>query len=142
MNDIQYRLSPDVTNGELNALFKAAWPGPRGDVDFVPVLRRSLGYVCAYDGGELVGFVNVAWDGGAHAFLLDTTVRPDRRRQGIGQQLVGHAEEVARKGGAEWLHVDFEPRLEQFYRACGFRESRAGLIDLKDGRETRAPAHA
>jgi GNAT superfamily N-acetyltransferase len=142
MYDIQYRFSPAVTNEELNALFKAAWPGPRGDVDFISVLRRSLGYVCAYDGGELVGFVNVAWDGGAHAFLLDTTVRPDRRRQGIGRELVQRAEEVARKGGAEWLHVDFEPRLEQFYRACGFQESRAGLINLKERTGGRTTSRA
>jgi hypothetical protein len=27
--------------------------------------------VRAREGGELIGFVNVAWDGGADAFLLD-----------------------------------------------------------------------
>jgi len=134
MKDVQYKLSPQVDNGDLNALFADAWPGQREDRDFGPVLTRSLGYVCAFQEGELVGFVNVAWDGGAHAFLLDTTVRSDRRGQGIGRQLVPHAEELARKSEAEWLHVDFEPRLEEFYRKCGFRESRAGLIDLQAGR--------
>ena len=132
MSDIEYKISPHVSDEELNALFAAAWPGPRQDKDFGRLRRHSLGYVCAYERGELVGFVNVAWDGGAHAFLLDPTVRPDRQRQGIGRQLVRHAEELARKKGAEWLHVDFEPRLEEFYRQCGFRESRAGLINLKE----------
>ena len=70
-------------------------------------------------------------DGGAHAFLLDTTVRCNCRRRGIGRELVRHAEVLARKRGAEWLHVDFEPRLQAFYRQCGFHESLAGLIDLK-----------
>jgi len=37
---------------------------------------------------------------------------------------------VARERGAEWLHVDFEPHLEGFYRACGFRPTEAGLIRL------------
>ncbi len=132
MKDVEYRLSPEVSNEALNALFADAWPGPHRDGDFAPVLRRSLGYICAYREGELVGFVNVAWDGGAHAFLLDPTVRTDCRRQGIGRQLVRRAEELARKSGAEWLHVDFEPRLEEFYRKCGFRESRAGLINLRE----------
>ena len=140
MKDVRYKLSPQVANEDLNALFADAWPGPRQDEDFGPVLRRSLGYVCAYQEGELVGFVNVAWDGGAHAFLLDTTVRSDRRRQGIGRQLVRHAEELARKSGAEWLHVDFEPRLEEFYRKCGFRESRAGLINLRETEKSRTIA--
>jgi hypothetical protein len=34
---------------------------------------RSLGWVSARDrDGLLVGFVNVAWDGADHAFLIDT----------------------------------------------------------------------
>lgn len=37
---------------------------------------HSLGWVCARDGGDLVGFVNVAWDGETHFFLLD---RPSPR---------------------------------------------------------------
>lgn len=131
MDGIEYRLNPPVTNGALNALFAEAWPGPWPNWDFGPVLQRSLGYICAYQGGDLVGFVNVAWDGGVHTFLLDTTVRSDLRRQGVGRQLVHHAEELARQSGAEWLHVDFEPELEAFYRKCGFQETRAGLINLR-----------
>ena len=65
MKDVVYKLSPRVTNGELNALFADAWPGPHQNEDFSRVLRHSLGYVCAYKDGELVGFVNVAWDGAA-----------------------------------------------------------------------------
>ena len=34
------------------------------------------------------------------------------------------------KTGAEWLHVDFEPHLTGFYRSCGFRLTKAGLIKL------------
>jgi hypothetical protein len=29
-----------------------------------------------------------------------------------------------------WLHVDFEPHLEGFYRGCGFTPTPAGLIRL------------
>ena len=129
---VHYKLSPQVTNEELNALNAAAWPGPPKDRDFGPVLQRSLGYVCAYKDDELVGFVNVAWDGGAHAFLLDTAVRCDCRRQGIGRELVRQAQELSAQAGAEWLHVDFEPQNESFYRSCGFRESLAGLIHLEE----------
>jgi len=46
------------------------------------VERHSLGWVCARDGADLAGFVNVAWDGGAHAFILDTVVaRPLHNRR-------------------------------------------------------------
>ncbi len=133
MTGISYRVSPPITNDELNALFGASWP--RHDVsDFQPILRRSLLYVCAYSRDRLVGFVNVAWDGGIHGFILDTTVHPDLRRQGIGSELVKCAVEASRDHGLRWLHVDFEPHLRDFYRQCGFRYTDAGLMKLGAGR--------
>ena len=120
---------PPLTDAQLNALFAAAWAdhAPRA---FGPVLERSLVYCAALDGERLVGFVNVAWDGGAHAFLLDPTVHPALRHRGLGSALVRAATDAAAERGAEWLHVDHEPHLEGFYRALGFRHTDAGLIRL------------
>lgn len=124
---ITYRVNPHITNNDLNALFATAWSNYKPS-DFAPVLARSLAYVCAYNGDELVGFVNLAWDGGVHAFILDTTVHAAWQRQGIGQALVEHAVAVAREHGIEWMHVDFEPHLLPFYRRCGFGPTEAGLL--------------
>ena len=33
-------------------------------------------------------------------------------------------------GGMTWLHVDYEPHLDGFYRGCGFRPTAAGLLRL------------
>lgn len=44
--------------------------------------------------------------------------------------LVKEAARVAREHGAEWLHVDFEPRSAGFYSACGFAPTKAGLMRL------------
>ena len=137
---IEYDINSDVSSEALNALFEDAWPGhtPR---DFSPVLAQSLGYVCATADGVLVGFVNVAWDGAIHAFLLDPTVRSDFQRQGIGTHLVHQAIDLAKSKGVEWLHVDYEPRLAEFYAKCGFRTTAAGLINLRET-ESRAPGDA
>lgn len=126
---IEYRISPPVHNDALNALFATAWEGHTYR-DFGPVLSHSLLYVCAYAGDMLVGFVNLAWDGGIHAFLLDTTVHAKWQHRGIGRQLVIRAVEAARERGIEWIHVDYEPHLEGFYQSCGFRPTLAGLIHL------------
>jgi len=130
---ISYRVSPAVANDALNALFASAWPEHVWS-DFAPVLRRSLAYVCAYQQGQLIGFVNLAWDGGIHAFLLDTTVHPDLQRHGIGRELVTRAAQIARARGIAWLHVDYEPQLEAFYRDCGFQHTAAGLMRLQQRR--------
>jgi len=130
--DIDYRVNPLITNAELDQLYAVSWPNHRPPYDFRPELERSLGFVCAYHGDELIGFVRLAWDGGVHAFLLEPTVRPDLRRRGIGRTLVERAVAVARKrGGMEWVHVDYEPHLHEFYRACGFKPTNAGLIRLR-----------
>jgi ribosomal protein S18 acetylase RimI-like enzyme len=117
-----------IASEELNSLKAASWEGIQTR-DWEPVLARSMGWVCATDGARLVGFVNVAWDGGAHAFLLDTSVHPDYQRRGIGTALVREA--LARDGGAEWLHVDYEKSLEPFYHGCGFTATPAGLLYLR-----------
>jgi GNAT superfamily N-acetyltransferase len=92
----------------------------------------SLGWVTARAAdGAVVGFVNVAWDGGDHAFLLDTKTHSVFQRKGIGTRLVEVAARHAKVAGCEWLHVDFDPGLEPFYfAACGFRPAPAGLIHL------------
>ncbi|HEX5018028.1 MAG TPA: GNAT family N-acetyltransferase [Actinomycetes bacterium] len=95
------------------------------------VNAHSLGWVCARNDDRLVGWVNVAWDGGVHAFLIDTIVDSAFRRQGIATEMVRHATEQARTSGCEWLHVDFDEHLRSFYwEACGFTATDAGLIAL------------
>jgi Acetyltransferase (GNAT) family. len=124
----------ELDNRALNELHAAAFGHRLYDDDWVAqVKRHSLGWVCAWDdAGELVGFVNVPWDGGVHAFVLDTIVHPSKHRQGLGTAMVQLATERARAAGCEWLHVDFDDHLRPFYLdACGFTETGAGLINLK-----------
>jgi len=42
-------------------------------------------------------------------------------------------EDLRRAAGCEWLHVDFDAHLRDFYvGACGFRPTHAGLIALQE----------
>jgi GNAT superfamily N-acetyltransferase len=127
---IDVRVNFKPTNGALNKLNRRAWDHEHVDQDYTTVFERSLGYVCAFSDDELVAFVNVAWDGGKHAFILDTCVLPEFRRQGVATKIVKSAIELAREGGAEWIHVDYDNHLDAFYKNCGFRPTLAGLINL------------
>jgi ribosomal protein S18 acetylase RimI-like enzyme len=123
------RVDAHPDDGDLRALMLASWGEPT-QADFEAIWSRSLAHLCAFSDDRLVGYVNIAWDGGAHASVFDTTVHPDYRRKGIGVALVKEAAKVAREHGAEWLHVDYEPRLAGFYGACGFAPTNAGLMRL------------
>src|SRR6185436_705376 len=84
--DVRYERRQMLDAVELDGLFVAAWGSPKPG--YAQVLERSFTWVTARVGDQLVGFVNVAWDGGSHFFLLDTTVHPDWRGNGIARRLV------------------------------------------------------
>jgi tRNA-Thr(GGU) m(6)t(6)A37 methyltransferase TsaA len=132
---IDYEWRGNVDNAEFNRLHAEGFGHRLLDDDWSAQLNRhSLGWVCARQDGELVGFVNVAWDGGVHAFILDTVVTGRVRRRGVGAGLVTVATEHARAAGCEWLHVDFDDHLRPFYfDSCGFTPTNAGLIALTAG---------
>jgi predicted N-acetyltransferase YhbS len=101
--NITYQINPPLENAAMNALFASAWGRPYA-VNFQPELEA--------------------------AFLLDPSVDADYKRRGIGRELVARAVAFAREHGCEWVHVDFDDELEPFYAACGFRPTKAGLIQL------------
>jgi len=121
-------------NPVLNELHAEAFGHAVCNDDWVAqVERHSLGWICAWnDADELVGFVNVPWDGALHAFVLDTLVSASARRRGLGTAMVKMAVEKVREAGCDWLHVDFEGDLDSFYvDTCGFAPTQAGLVNLK-----------
>lgn len=94
-----------------------AWRGPVTDAELVDLVEShgghpaagwwdqirpySLGWVTARAvDGTLVGFVNVAWDGGDHAFLIDTKTRGSYQHRGIGTAVVRQAAHHARPSDA------------------------------------------
>lgn len=96
--------------------------------------RHSLTWIGAFDRDVLVGFVHACWDGGLHAFVLDTAVDPRHQGHGLGRALARRLAVEAAAAGCEWLHVDFEPELATFYReTCGFEVTKAGLLHLGTG---------
>ncbi len=128
-----FRVDGPVDDEELTTLHERAFRA--SGHGFVPwskrLQRHSICWVTAHRGAELVGFVNLIGDGGAHAVLLDTVVLPSLQRQGIGTALVRRAIEEARSLGCQYLHVDYEPEAADFYeRVCGFQPTAAGLILL------------
>lgn len=128
----------EVTSTEVNVLHAEAFSSSRvftdEEWDWRALLERhSLGWVTARDGeGALVGFANVPWDGLVHAWVQDVMVAASARHRGVATRVVAEVREGARRAGCEWLHVDFDDGLRDFYwGACGFTPTNAGLIGLQ-----------
>lgn len=129
---IEYAWRGSFASAEVESLHAECFDREESVWDWAgQVERHSLGWVCAREDRALVGWVNVAWDGSGHAFVLDTIVTSRHRRRGVATELVAVATAAAREARCEWLHVDFEDHLRDFYfGACGFTPTDAGLIRL------------
>ena len=131
--DMEFTWRGEATDDELVMLTQSH--GGAAEAGWWDRIRpHSLGWVTArISDRTLIGFVNVAWDGGDHAFLIDTKVHPDHQRRGIGTELVRIAVSHAKEAGCEWIEVDFDENLAAFYyNACGFTPTQAGLVHLPD----------
>lgn len=130
---VSYEWRGAVEELELDWLHAEAFDHPPIPAEWQRQLEHhSLGWVCARHDDELVGFVKVIWDGGLHAFILDTAVLPWLQRQGVGAALVQAAATEARQAGATWLHVEFEREMAGFFvERCGFNPVEGGLLNLR-----------
>jgi GNAT superfamily N-acetyltransferase len=131
---VELKVRFPVDDAELSRLHQRAFSPDHPDPETAitgwaqRLERHSLTWAGAFSSGRLVGFVHAVWDGGTHAFILDTAVHPDFQRLGIGRDLVRAVTDEAFRAGCDWVHVDYEPEFASFYEsACGFRPTPAGL---------------
>ena len=135
---IEYQWRGRFGNDEINSLHADAFQHrvfSAEEWDWVSLCEdHSLGWVTARADKDLVGFVNVLWDGMVHAWVQDVMVSTGAQRRGIGVGLLEVVRSEAGVAGCEWLHVDFDDHLRPFYYdAAGFTPTNGGLIDLAGG---------
>ena len=95
-------------------------------------LSASLVRLSAEDNGETIGMVRVAGDG-AYVFVIsDLLVRPDRRGEGIGTDLVNRAVDAisAMLPSGVWATVTLiaASGRESFYEGLGFHKIPRGEV--------------
>ena len=130
MSPIEYRVRPSLTNDDLNGLFGRAY-NKTMSVDFQRILDQSLTWVAGYDGHTLRAWVNVAWDGFVHAFLVDRTAADDPDGA-IRSELVREAIEAVRRDHPTVfkVHTDCRPDEIAWLGELGLQELPGGIVIL------------
>jgi GNAT superfamily N-acetyltransferase len=122
------------------------------EADFVPDAQRQItgllmiieqpavGRIyCAREGEHILGMVSILFtvstaEGARAALLEDMVVHPDRRGEGIGEQLLDEAIRRARETGCKRITLltdDTNEPAMRFYARAGFARSR--MVPMRIG---------
>ena len=125
LEDLQMRAS--LTNADDRDVLLA-----HPDAIEVPRVQIAAGSVfVAESDGSIAGFAALLPRSDGDAELDALFVEPAMRLRGIARSLVVHCCEVARAGGAAFLHVVGNPHAQDFYVACGFHST--GMAETRFG---------
>lgn len=126
---VEWRVREQVPNEALCTLFSKAYNIDLS-LDFNPILDKSLTWLTAWRDGSLVGFINAAWDGFKHAFLVDRTAltdEPEVRNQLILTML----DTIARDHpSVDKVHLDCDPGEVSVLESRGLQQMPAGIVFL------------
>jgi hypothetical protein len=103
---ITWKTRTPLSDDDLNGLFGRAY-NKKMAVAFHKILNQSLTWVTAHRNDELIGWINVAWDGFVHAFLVDRTAVNDESGASHGAGQTGSEGHPARSSD----RVQDPPRL-------------------------------
>ena len=145
---VELKIRFPIDDAELSALHHRAFspdqpePGAATRPWADRLERHSLTWVGAFSAGRLVGFVHAVWDGGTHAFILDTMVDPGFQRLGIGRDLVAAVTDESFKGRRRLGARRLRTRVRHLLRARLRLPTHPGRPPLRrsGGRKLRAVA--
>ncbi len=126
MTDIAYEV---VTTAPVEAvidLYRAGgwWrESPRSRAIIPDMVRGSFCFMIARDGqGRIVGMGRAISDGVSDAYIQDVVVLNERRRMGIGRELILRLTRFCLEKEIEWIGLVAEPGTQRFYESLGFKE--------------------
>ena len=117
---------------QLAALREAVgWPGMERSMRD-PRLQRFFS-ISAYDGGQLVGYVEVVSNGVTDGYVQDLMVHPALQKQGIGTRLMQMTIDEMKKRNIYMLSVIYgEELLRDYYEKFGFFSMLCGQMELRE----------
>ena len=106
-------------------LSAAGWRERVADPErFARMLRHTGRAVVAFDGARVVGFARALCDEVSNGYISMVAVAPDKRRQGIGRELVRRL--TGDDSGITWL-LRAGRGSEAFWESVGFKPSEVAM---------------
>lgn len=92
-------------------------------------LKQSYFYICCYEEGKLIGFLDVVSNGVTDAYIQDVMVSPKYQGNGIGTNLIIKAINKLKEDNIYMISVIFEKSLLPFYNKFGFHTMLSGQLE-------------
>ncbi len=123
---MEYRaITPEDYEAVRRFLSDAGWRERVADPDrFARMLRHTGRTVAAFDGARVVGFARALCDEVSNGYISMVAVAPDKRRQGIGRELVRRL--MGDDAGITWL-LRAGRGSEAFWKSVGFKPSEVAM---------------
>lgn len=125
---LEYKISCHIMPEQIGELRKSVgWN--RMSECYKTSLLKSYFYLCCFDNGELIGFLDVVSNGVTDAYIQDVIIKPSYQNQGIGSKLMTIAIEKLMSDKVYSISVLFEEKLLNFYKKFGFNVMMAGQME-------------
>ncbi len=126
--EINYRpIQPDDFEKVRRLLIETGWQERVQDLNrFERMMRGASRAIAAFEGERIVGFARALFDGASNGYISTVTVASDKRRQGIGRELVKRLMDVAEPDKITWV-LRAGRGSERFWEEMGFKRSETAM---------------
>ena len=114
-------VSPEDLDDVRHFLSQQGWAQRVADPEqFRKMIEHTSRTVVAFDGDRVVGFVRALCDEVSNGYISMVAVAPDKRRQGLGRELIRHL--IGDDTGITWI-LRAGHGSDDFWERVGFKRS-------------------
>ena len=120
-------IQPDDYAKVRQLLIDAGWQKRVEDSNrYERMIRGANRTIVALEGDRVVGFARALFDGASNGYISTVAVAGDKRRQGIGQELVKRLMDVEEPEKITWV-LRAGRGSEGFWEKMGFKKSETAM---------------
>lgn len=125
---MKYKINERIKPEDISSLREAVgWN--KMEKEFRNPLLTSYCHIAAYEGTELIGYIDSISNGVTDAYIQDLMVHPKYQGKGIGTELMNQMIAYMKEKHIYMVSVIFEEELKTFYERFGFYTMLSGQLE-------------